>query len=169
MLYTIESRTLMPPPYTLTIQECDFDGNYAARPSKAARVLPPTAATSFFPDPSAVAAAAAACTSSPSSNSLNNRCRFAFLGLESELRDFTVCARFSVDPASRVERFASLPLDGAAGGGGDGDPAGAVGGRRGQVDAAVEFPSIMEIWPEVYKVDNIRVMEVCCVCVYGFA
>ncbi|CBN79520.1 hypothetical protein Esi_0011_0046 [Ectocarpus siliculosus] len=150
-------------------QECDFDGNYAARPSKTARVLPPTAATSFFPDPSAVAvaavaaaAAAAACTSSPSSNSLNNRCRFAFLGLESEIRDFTVCARFSVDPASRVERFASLPLDGAAGGGGGGggDPAGAVGGRRGRVDAAVEFPSIMEIWPEVYKVDNIRVMEV---------
>ncbi|CAN0106627.1 unnamed protein product, partial [Ectocarpus sp. 4 AP-2014] len=140
-------------------QECDFDGNCASTPSKAPRGLPPTAATSFFPDPPATAAAAA-CTFSPSSNSLNNRCRFAFLGLESELRDFTVCARFSVDPASRVERFASFPLDGAAGGSGGGDPAGAVGGRRGRVDAAVEFPSVMEIWPEVYKVDNIRVMEV---------
>ncbi|CAB1102873.1 unnamed protein product [Ectocarpus sp. CCAP 1310/34] len=145
------------PPCSLTIQECDFDGNCAATPSKPPRGLPPTAATSFFPDPSA---AVAACTSRPSSNYLNNRCRLAFLGLESELRDVTVCARFSVDPASRVERFASLPLDGAAGGGGGGDPAGVVGGRRGRADAAVEFPSIMEIWPEVYKVDNIRVMEV---------
>lgn len=95
-----------------------------------------------------------------------NQCRFAFLGLGSELRDVAVCARFSVDPASKVERFASLSLGGAdGGGGGGGDPAGAVGGRGGRVDAVVEFPSIMEIWPEVYKVDNIRLMEVC-ICVW---
>lgn len=61
-----------------------------------------------------------------------------------ELRDLAVRAQFFVNPEVKVEKTAShLKID-----------------ASGHAYAAVSYPSILEIWPEVYKIPSIRVVEV---------
>lgn len=80
-------------------------------------------------------------------------CHYSFSGLRSvaaqgyDPRDLTVFAHFFVDPESKVEREAS-PLELEASTGND------------RATAAVAYPSIREIWPEVYTTAHIRAVEV---------
>ncbi|CAM9458620.1 unnamed protein product [Scytosiphon promiscuus] len=64
-----------------------------------------------------------------------------------DLRDLAVCAQFFVDPASKVEREAGpLEVDAATG--------------NDRATAAVAYPSIWDIWPEVHKMAQVRAVEV---------
>lgn len=114
-------------------EECDFDGRSATSPPRAAGALSPTSSPRDKPD------------------IVGSQCHFMFQGLQGavqgyELRELTVRARFSVDnqKANVVERTAS-PLEADAGG---------------RARATVTYPSMLEIWPEMYNMDSIRVMEV---------
>lgn len=70
-----------------------------------------------------------------------------------DLRDLAVFAQFSVDPETKVETEAS-PMEVDPNTGND------------QATAAVAYPSIWDIWPEVHKMAHVRAVEVCvCVCV----
>lgn len=67
-----------------------------------------------------------------------------------DLRDLAVHAKFFVDPEAEVERVAGLLLreDADAESGGD------------LATAAVSYPSIRQIWPEVSKMAHVRAVEV---------
>lgn len=68
-----------------------------------------------------------------------------------DLRDLAVFAQFFVDPESKVEREAGpLEVDPSTG--------------NDQATAAVAYPSIWDIWPEVHKMAYVRAVEVrlCC-------
>lgn len=114
-------------------QECDFDGRSTASPLRGAGVPSPTS-----PPPETVSA--------------GSQCHFTFQGLRSagqgcELRDFAAWARFFVDsPNAAVVEKSAGPLEVDA---------------AGRAHAAVTYPSMLNIWPEVYNVDSIRVIEVC--------
>lgn len=84
--------------------------------------------------------------------SVGSQCLFTFQGLQGavqgcDLRDLAVRAKFSVDSerANTVEKVAKPPGVDASG----------------HVHATVTYPSMFEIWPEVYDMSSIRVIEVC--------
>lgn len=88
--------------------------------------------------------------SSPFSRfSVSSRGHLIFQGLESAvqgrgLHDFAVWAQFSVEAGVKVERTASsLEVD-----------------ASGCAHATVPYPSIQDIWPEIYKMSSVKVIEV---------
>lgn len=81
-------------------------------------------------------------------------CQFSFSGLRSvaaqghDPRDLRVFAHFFVDPEARVERRAG-PLEVDALTGND------------RATAAVDYPSIWDIWPKLYTMTRVKAVEVC--------
>eukprot|EP00752_Nemacystus_decipiens_P003681 g3391.t1 len=116
-------------------EECDFDGRSTTSPPSGHEAQ-----------------------SSPASSSrvetgklVGSRCSFTLEGLQGavpghQLRDLAVRARFFVDAqgANVVDKVAS-PLEVDA---------------NGHAHATVTYPSILEVWPEVFIMDSIRVIEV---------
>lgn len=82
-----------------------------------------------------------------------SQCRFTFQGLQSavqgyEVRDLSARAQFSVDSekASTIQKTASsLEVDAAS---------------SDHAHATVNYPSMLEIWAEMYYLTSIRVIEV---------
>ncbi|CAM9702976.1 unnamed protein product [Scytosiphon promiscuus] len=128
---------------------CDFDGHPGAGlQSTAADTVPP-----------AIASPSTTPLSPPFPVEASHRregfqpCRLSFSGLRSaaarghDPRDLSVSAQFCIDPKAAVEREAGpLEVDAATG--------------NDQATAAVAYPSIWEVWPEVYTMTHIRAVEV---------
>ncbi|CAN0023659.1 unnamed protein product [Scytosiphon promiscuus] len=127
-------------------EECDFHGHgCTAPPSTAAERVPPPASPSspptLPPEPCNPGNVARACQ-------LELRGLGSVVAQGHGLEDLTVSARFYVHPDARAERVAGLV-------GVDADPASGA-----RAIAAVPYPSIWQIWPEVGKMAHILAVEV---------
>ncbi|CAN0151283.1 unnamed protein product [Pylaiella littoralis] len=119
-------------------------------PPPGPRATPHTHAQECDFDGRSTTTEAAMVLSSPFSRfSVSSRGHLIFQGLESAvqgrgLHDFAVWAQFSVEAGVKVERTASsLEVD-----------------ASGCAHATVPYPSIQDIWPEIYKMSSVKVIEV---------
>ncbi|CAB1105271.1 unnamed protein product [Ectocarpus sp. CCAP 1310/34] len=118
--------------FGLLRQECDFDGRSAA-------AVPAASATS--------ASANGVCASS----STKKPCRLRFKGIEGVdygIRDLAVTAQFSVGPPGNLVGTAPTNLEADRN------------ACAGSSSCTITYPSMEDIWPEVYSARSVKVVEV---------
>ncbi|CAN0014046.1 unnamed protein product, partial [Ectocarpus sp. 6 AP-2014] len=114
-------------------QECDFDGGSAA-------AAPAASATSVSAD--------GVCASS---SSTKKPCRLRFKGIEGvdyEIRDLSVTAQFSLGPLGNLVGTAPTKLEADRN------------ACAGFSSCTMTYPSMDDIWPEVYSAHSVKVVEV---------
>ncbi|CAN0100369.1 unnamed protein product [Scytosiphon promiscuus] len=117
-------------------RECDFDG-HPGTPSE-----PPKEANLSTDSGS---------SSDKSISTVEKPCRLAFKGMDStslKVRDLSVHVRFSSSPTGNAVHNVATPLEA--------DDGGHAGVKR----CTVQYPSLEEMWPEMYRVRQILVIEV---------